>query len=81
MRFYGNDHTTIHGNIVGTEKNIFLIQFDQHPQTEMVPKHTLHKYDVTIKGKQPLEIDTWFLKKNRIIPFLSDPLKMGRPLH
>lgn len=70
---YGNSRTRLAGIIKDIQQNRAKIEFPtcNHKQIS-VPWNFIHSDIKNIVGKkQEMEIETWFLRKNRIIP-LSD---------
>ena len=69
MIAYGNSRTKISGIIRKVQQKQAMIQFPEFQNEFPVPCWFIHsplKEDPS--APQELEIDTWFLKKNRIIP-------------
>jgi hypothetical protein len=70
MITYGNSRTKMVGIIRKVQEKQFTIQFPQLDHEVLVPFWTIHspvQEDPT--HSQEMEIDTWFLKKNRVLPF------------
>ena len=67
---YGNSRTRLSGIIKDIQQNRAKIEFPScnHRQIS-VPRNFIHSDIINIVGKkQVMEIETWFLRKNRIIP-------------
>jgi len=73
---YGNNRTRLSGIIRDIQQNRAKIEFPNNNHKQIsVPRSFIHSELKNILGKkQEMEIETWFLKKNRIIPF-SDSSK------
>ena len=70
MKPYGNSRTRLAGIIKDIQQNRAKIEFPtcNHKQIS-VPRNFIHSDIKNIVGKkQEMEIETWFLRKNRIIP-------------
>ena len=69
MLVYGNPRTRLVGIIRDLQKQRAKIEFPQYNKELFVPRLYIHsKLQEDQNRKQELEIDTWFLKKNRILP-------------
>ena len=76
MMPYGNDHTRLAGIIREFQKNRTVIEFPQFQKQISIPQQCIHsKIHAFLNQEQELEIDTWILKKNRIIP-LFEPTRL-----
>lgn len=67
---YGNIHTRLSGIIKELQQNRAKIEFPtcNHKQLS-VPWNFIHsQIQRVLNQPQEMEIETWFLKKNRIIP-------------
>lgn len=76
MKPYGNSRTRLAGIIKDIQQNRAKIEFPtcNHKQIS-VPRNFIHSDIKNVVGKkQEMEIETWFLRKNRIIP-LNDSNK------
>jgi hypothetical protein len=69
MQLYGNSHTRLTGIIREVHKQRAKIEFPNVNKQLIIPMLFIHSpmQEDQVK-EQDLEIDTWFLKKNRIIP-------------
>ena len=68
MQFYGNEHTQIDAITLGDDNNYFHMRFPSVEKEAFVPKSSVHTLPQISPIPQRIEIDTWFLKRNRIIP-------------
>lgn len=68
MRFYGNDHTTINADILKIGKTKVIVKFKESEEPLHVFRQCIHNLEHGDVGKRKIEIDTWFLKRMRIIP-------------
>jgi len=73
---YGNSRTRLAGIIKDLQEKHAKIEFPAYNNKKIsVPWNFIHSDIKNILGKkQEMEIETWFLRKNRIIP-LNDPSK------
>jgi len=73
---YGNSRTRLSGIIKNIHQNRAKIEFPSCNNKQIsVPRNFIHSDIKNIVGKkQDMEIETWFLRKNRIIP-LNDTYK------
>lgn len=76
MKPYGNSRTVLSGIIKDFQQKHAKIEFPTCNNTQIsVPRNFIHSDIENIVGKkQEMEIETWFLRKNRIIP-LNDSNK------
>jgi len=67
---YGNSRTRLAGIIKDFQQNRTKIEFPTCNNKQIsVPRNFIHSDIINIVGKkQEMEIETWFLRKNRIIP-------------
>lgn len=66
---YGNTRTRLVGILRDIEKQRAKIEFPEYNKELIVPRLFIHsKLRENLNAKQELEIDTWFLKKNRVLP-------------
>jgi len=73
---YGNDNTRLCGILRDIQQNRATIEFPDCRKQITVPNRYIHSsFQSVLNRKQELEIETWFLKKNRIIPLYDNPLK------
>lgn len=73
MMPYGNSHTKLSGIIREVQKNRAIVEFPQYNRKISIPAHCIHtRFNQALNKEGELEIDTWFLKKTRVIP-LFDP--------
>ena len=57
--------------------NFKLIEFPEYKKKITVPQLFIHsKINNKLHQEQELEIDTWFLKKNRVIPLIDEEFTM-----
>ncbi|MHA1519023.1 MAG: hypothetical protein ACTSVZ_01040 [Promethearchaeota archaeon] len=76
MMPYGNDHTRLAGIIREIQKNRAVVEFPQFQKQISIPQRCIHsKIHAFLNQEQELEIDTWYLKKNRIIPLFEPTLR------
>ena len=62
-----SDSTSLLGIIKAETKKAILIEFGDHKQT-WIPKSQIHsEFDTIIEKEQEFIIDTWILKKNKIV--------------
>jgi len=62
-----SDSTSLLGIIKAETKKAILIEFGDHKQT-WIPKSQIHsEFDANIEKEQEFIIDTWILKKNKIV--------------
>lgn len=72
MMVYGNPRTKLVGIIRDIEKQRALIEFPKYQKKIMVPRLYIHsKLPEQVNSQKEVEIETWYLKKNRVLP-LSD---------
>ena len=72
MMVYGNTRTRLVGIIRDVEQRRALIEFPDYNKQLMVPRLYIHsKFQEKVNCKQELEIETWYLKRNRILPLLD----------
>lgn len=69
MQIYGNTHTEIDAIVSQETNHKCHVKFLATNQELMVPKIYIHT-PIEVQKAQKLRIDTWFLRKNRIIPLL-----------
>lgn len=69
MRIYGNEKTKIYAIVEKIDDTTVLMHFDN--AVINVPKSVIHSQIEPLLQKMELEIDTWFLKRNRIIPLVD----------
>ena len=76
MKPYGNSRTVLSGIIKDFQQRHAKIEFPTCNNKQIsVPRNYIHSDIKNIVGKkQEMEIETWFLRKKRIIP-LSDSNK------
>lgn len=69
MKMYGNNHTKLSGIIRDIQKQQLLIEFPEYSRQLCIPTAFIHTHgESKINQRQELEIDTWYLKKTRILP-------------
>ena len=69
MMVYGNQNTRLTGVIKKIQQKRATIEFSNSQRKLSVPMYFIHnKVHEDPKQEQELEIETWFLKKNRVIP-------------
>lgn len=69
MMPYGNDYTRLTGIIRRVHEKQAHIEFPHLGKEICIPSFFIHSpINTNIKGEQDIEIETWFLKRNRIIP-------------
>lgn len=69
---YGNTHTRLVGIIRDVQKKRAFIEFPKYQKKLTVPRLYIHsQMKDTVDQEQELEIETWFLKKNRVIPLMD----------
>ncbi len=65
---YGNKRTKLVGINRDVQKKRAYIEFPKYQKKLTVPRLFIHsQLKDTIDQEQELEIETWFLKKNRVI--------------
>ncbi|MCF2139090.1 MAG: hypothetical protein K9W44_03445 [Candidatus Lokiarchaeota archaeon] len=70
---YGNDHTKLSGIIRDIQKHRAVVEFPQFNKKIIIPFQCIHsQINQALNQERELEIDTWYLKKTRVIP-LFDP--------
>ena len=66
---YGNTRTRLVGILRDVQKQRAKIEFPTYNKEILVPKLFIHStLHENMNTKQEFEIETWFLKKNRILP-------------
>ena len=69
---YGNTRTKLVGIIREIQKRSAVIEFPKYQKELIVPRLLIHsKLSDKIDTKQELEIETWYLKRNHILPLLD----------
>jgi len=72
---YGNSHTKLAGIIRDVQKSQVTVEFPHMCDPVFIPSRFIHSsYIKGLNKEQELEIDTWFLKKTRVIPLIDKPL-------
>lgn len=72
MMPYGNDHTRLSGIIRDIQKHRAIVEFPQFKKKISIPQHCIHsQIQQFLNQEHELEIDTWYLKKTRIIPLFE----------
>ncbi|RLI67017.1 MAG: hypothetical protein DRO88_00270 [Promethearchaeia archaeon] len=70
---YGNTHTKLSGIIRDIQRNRAIVEFPQFKKKIPIPAYCIHsRLKQILNQESELEIDTWYLKKIRLIP-LFDP--------
>ncbi len=71
MMVYGNTRTRLVGILRDIQNQRARIEFPQYNKELTVPRLFIHsQMQEKINTSQELEIETWFLKKNRVIPLV-----------
>ena len=69
MMVYGNTRTRLVGILRDIQKQRALIEFPKYNKEIVVPRLFIHsKLREDKNAQQEVEIETWFLKKNRVLP-------------
>ena len=69
MMVYGNTRTRLVGILRDVQQQRAKIEFPNYNKELFIPKLFIHsKLPENINATQEFEIETWFLKKNRILP-------------
>ncbi len=69
MKMYGNNHTRMTGIIRDVQKKNALVEFTDKNRQIFIPKSFIHSpLEINPTKQQEIEIDTWYLMRNRIIP-------------
>ena len=68
MLVYGNELTQIEGTVVRSTKFSATIKFNTNHKQLYVPLRYIVNVNCEERGKQLIKLQSWFLRKNRIIP-------------
>ena len=72
MMVYGNTRTKLVGIIRDVQKKRALIEFPKYNKQLMIPRLLIHSnLQEEVDSTQEMEIETWFLKRNRVLPLLD----------
>ncbi|MHA2001526.1 MAG: hypothetical protein ACTSVU_05480 [Promethearchaeota archaeon] len=72
MMIYGNSYTKLSGIIRDIQQQRAIIEFPKYNKQLMIPKLFIHsKITEELDCEQDMEIESWYLKKNHIIPLLD----------
>ena len=73
MRPYGNDYTDLIGIVHERQGSLATIEFPKHNKKLSIPKYYIKNdlHSIKPNEEQMLKIESWILKKNRIIPYKS----------
>ncbi len=66
---YGNNRTRMTGIIRDVQKKMAVVEFTDKKRQFTIPKLFIHSpLEINPNKQQEIEIDTWYLMRNRIIP-------------
>ncbi len=71
MMPYGEKFTNLHGIVRERKQNRATIEFPTYNKKILVPEFFIHSEIKDLNKKQMLKIETWYLKKNRVIPLYN----------